>query len=701
MAPDPKKDPKKKPKKKKGDGKSQNEQSIKGLRHTDFSKEYAKQLDPVDLFRQRFRVRCFTDDGNFDISSYCSSVTWQEQSADTLSYANQSAPLTGSLTMTKPALRQYKKLLPDAFNAMVNPKTKSARFGAIGVVVRLDVAHGSRHGAHFEPLWAMRCLPADDVGADSVEVGQYGTWTLNLVDDLELLSMSMDDWKFTKGKKAHKKGWRCHEIALAVCRRYHVPVRSLAKGTAWMDMNVTGSIGKSPVMMMTDAYNNETAKTGKAYILRWGAPDKKYPMGALEIVPFRRNNALLTLREQITDATLSRSINGNFATWITASATLKQDKGKHKKLTYEAKNDRAIKRFGLIHHTVSYGSVGSMDELKILAKRELAFRLTPIRQAEVVNMGVATVRRGDAVRIKIPEEGYSETLLAVDLEPSSVNQKDSRHGKHNKQSSTALQQAAENDPTLFGVPNVNQLAGVAAKQLEGNLNAATSVPIQVADQGIAFVTSITHSLTPGDYSMDMTMSFTDILDPLDLQAEMDANIRAAKLAAQAAKGVKVTSTGSTFTLGSTTSQTPEALTAAAQYLSSLKIPYAKFDRDVTRDITKEKDHPYDGQHGLDCSASVGWCLHAAGYPLPGSVTSAPPSGSYSGWGAAGQGKQFTIWESGEHIFIEFHLSGQPHMQGNTSGPQGGGAGFRYFAWGSNGEADANGGGFTPRHWSGQ
>ena len=142
--------------------------------------------------------------------------------------------------------------------------------------------------------------------------------------------------------------------------------------------------------------------------------------------------------------------------------------------------------------------------------------------------------------------------------------------------------------------------------------------------------------------------------------------------------------------------TAAAAAAAAKYLSNLKVPYAKFDRDVTRNLAPEAGKPYDGQHGLDCSSSVSWVLNAAGFPLPGPATAAPASSAYESWGLPGKGKQMTIWTAPSHIFIEFNVDG--HMQGNTSGPQGSGAGFRYFAWGGAGAADAKT--FTARHWRG-
>lgn len=161
---------------------------------------------------------------------------------------------------------------------------------------------------------------------------------------------------------------------------------------------------------------------------------------------------------------------------------------------------------------------------------------------------------------------------------------------------------------------------------------------------------------------------------------------------------QATNTKTKLTLGNTTPGTAEAAFAAAQYLSGLKVPYYKYDRNLSRAMSSGM--PVN--QGLDCSASVGWVLNEAGFQIPGLVTAAPASGSYFNWGDAGPGKQMTIWTAADHIFIEFHLQGRPHQQGNTVNPSGGGAGFRLFPWTSigiyAGPAAVASHHFTARHW---
>ena len=91
----------------------------------------------------------------------------------------------------------------------------------------------------------------------------------------------------------------------------------------------------------------------------------------------RRNRNLAKLREQLLDATLSRSQSPGFATIIEGHATLPGHKGKHRKLTYTAKSDAGLKRFGWVRKTVNFGQVSSELELQIIAKRSLAQRLAP------------------------------------------------------------------------------------------------------------------------------------------------------------------------------------------------------------------------------------------------------------------------------------------------------------------------------------
>jgi hypothetical protein len=97
--------------------------------------------------------------------------------------------------------------------------------------------------------------------------------------------------------------------------------------------------------------------------------------------------------------------------------------------------------------------------------------------------------------------------------------------------------------------------------------------------------------------------------------------------------------------------------------------------------------------GYDCSGYVAACL-LAGDMLPEEwKNGVPASGTFaSSWGEAGKGEHLTVWANGEHIFIEFHLSGKRGRWADTSRAAGGGPG-PHLRYGTRSTA-----GFTARHW---
>lgn len=521
-------------------GKRQYQNSLRGDLHANFNVVYGHSIHPLDLFRQTFRVLLRVAGEQHNISKLVEQLTWQDDSGDsgaTLAYMNVQPTMTGSLQMRKPALRQYDKLAPSFLSSKLTQAQRGvSKWGALGAVVVCEVGYAGS----FTPVWAMRCQPTSqgstlNGAAEEVDVTD-GTWSLTLADDTQLLNLSMDDFKFTKGKVTRKRGWRADEIAAVVCRQFRIPVKQLTRGTAHFELPTSQTSNVSPMMVISDAYTEEANRTGKAFVVRWAAPDKKFPLGALEVVPFRRNPHLLKFRDQLTNAQLTRSQSPEFATAIRGRATLKGSGGKSKKLTFDYHNDTAIRRFGWVFKTVDFNTVSSMQELQILTKRALAFRLTSLRMAELTHPGVATLRRGDAIRINIPEEGYAPLPLTVYGTPRLPK---------SKKTAAALKQAMKADPGIFGLPDPSLLnpTSSAATNVDPTtgLTQDTAVITPVANQSIAFVSSVTHTAAVGSYSMDMTCSFVDILDPATLKAEIDANKRNAKALQKAAQSQVTTS----------------------------------------------------------------------------------------------------------------------------------------------------------------
>ena len=479
-------------------------------------------ISTPDLWKTRIRLLARGPTGTVDIGSLCDSVSWQDQSSDDLANINTQAAMVGSITLHKPNLRDYKRLAP-----LVYPgETLTARivrwgsaersaFGALGVVIICQVGYGGT----YQNIWAMRVTPGYDSGTAETVTLSDGSWTLNLADDLWGLAQTVADFKYTKGAKTRKSGWRCDQIALDLCQRYKIPVRSLAKGTAYFALGVSDTQLTSPAHVMMLAYQEETKRTGRTFIIRWGAPDSRHPMGALEIIPMRRNRVLYKFRDQLLDATLTRSQDPGFATVIEARAQLQNGK-KTSKLTYTALEASAVRRFGFIRKTVNFGKVSSHLELQILAKRALATRLTPIRTAELNHPGIPTIRRGDAVHVDIPEEGYAEVKLTALGEPKQ---------RGSKAYIAALRAAEKDDPSLLGAPDPATAASAAGgggtSSSAPAADANTPAILPTSNQGLAFVTTVAHSAAAGSYTMDMTLSFIDVLDPAMVRAQVDKAVR--------------------------------------------------------------------------------------------------------------------------------------------------------------------------------
>jgi hypothetical protein len=482
-----------------------------------------RTISTPDIWKTRVRLLARGQGQTIDISSLVDNLTWQDQSSDDLANINTQAAMTGSITLHKPPLRQYSKLAPllypgESLTARVVKFGGEERsgFGALGVVIICQVGYGNQ----FTNVWAMRVGPGYDTGtADTVTLSD-GTWSLNLTDDLWTLAQSVADFKYTAGKTSRKQGWRCDQIAHDVCQRYRIPVRTLSQGTAYFSMTTSDTSLTSPVHVITAAYGEETKRTGRTFIVRWGAPDARFPLGALEVIPMRRNRVLYKFREQLLDATLTRSQAPGFATVIEARGTMKGHGGKTRKVTVTTTNNAAIKRFGFIRKTVNFGNVSSSLELSILAKRALAQRLTPIRTAELNHPGIATIRRGDAIHIDIPEEGYTNVQLTSLATPGTKGR--------SKAYIAALRAAEQADPTMFSKAN----PALAAQAAAGTAGSSTPAPdantpafMPVANQGIAFVTTASHSVAAGSYTMDLTTGFINVLDPNEVRAQIDKALR--------------------------------------------------------------------------------------------------------------------------------------------------------------------------------
>jgi hypothetical protein len=128
---------------------------------------------------------------------------------------------------------------------------------------------------------------------------------------------------------------------------------------------------------------------------------------------------------------------------------------------------------------------------------------------------------------------------------------------------------------------------------------------------------------------------------------------------------------------------------AAQTISDHQYPYV-WGGGHSRVGTPDRGTGRDPGIGFDCSGSVCAALAAAGlgYTLGGA---ADVSGSMAArWGQAGGGKYFTVWASGEHVWIQWHGMGKWRFDTSGYGCGPSGPSMRTCARPTSG--------FTPRHW---
>lgn len=253
------------------------------------------------------------------------------------------------------------------------------------------------------------------------EGASAGTVDVKLIDELQWVARGKDDYSFKKAKKnrpktgKRTKGWRADQIAREVCRRAGIPVGKLAKGTTYID-NLTMQ-ETNPLKVITEAYKRERKHTGRRFVIAMRD-------GRLTVKQLRRSSDLLLVGEHLIEATLQRSLKKAFATLVTMTATRKGDdsdepseggsgkKKKREKVEVEVKSSKtAMARYGAIRATWTVDQpVASEAALREIAKRHLARSQEPKQALTMTLPGIATVQRGDALKVDIDQFALTELI---------------------------------------------------------------------------------------------------------------------------------------------------------------------------------------------------------------------------------------------------------------------------------------------------
>jgi hypothetical protein len=440
----------------KGGSKGQREHRKRHHLRTDMERLYREKRNPLRLDDQEFRFTLIRPEiTNVDFSDRLESCEWRDEGN---AYNLNTIPvLRGTI-----AWRQDD---PD-LGGHINVRD--------GHQVRCDV----KWLGNWEPLWQMRIIKPPQHTLED------GTATAEIADDLILATLSRGNFRYRKGKTHRKKGWRYTEIVADVAERYGIPLGKMVKPAAWIEhLDQTAT---SPLEMIRQAVMKEQEKTGKRFIIAWRPqPDASAPGGmrfCLNVLHPTRNPLLYTMRDQIRSATSSPLRRAKFATSVVATGSQKVKGGKRKKLRVRVnadgihnspkrgknrRGDNLIKRYGFIERHVSLSGNPSRQDLIDKAKHELAVQAVQTRVLDnFVHYGIAFVRRGDVVKVDLPDEGYS--------------------GK----------------------------------------------------RAYMFVVSVTHSLSPEDYTMSLTLTWKDPLDPNVTRKMREKAMRAKKRAERGKKKKK-------------------------------------------------------------------------------------------------------------------------------------------------------------------
>jgi hypothetical protein len=434
----------------KADSKGQKEHRKRHHLRTDMERLYREKRNPLRLDDQEFRFTLIRPElTNVDFSDRLESCEWRDEGN---AYNLNTIPvLRGSVTWRQ----DDRDLGLDPINVRD------------GHQVRCDV----KWLGNWEPLWQMRII------APPSHTLEDGAATAEVADDLILATLSRGNFRYRKGKKKHKRGWRYTEIVADVAERYGIPLGKMVKGEAWIaNLHQTAT---SPLEIIRQAVMKEQEKTGRRFIIVWRPQkDANAPGGwrfCLNVIHPTRNPLLYTMRDQIRSATSEPLRRSKFATSVVVTGSQKKKGGKRRKLRVRVNadgrgnrpkrgkkrlGDNLIKRYGFIErHLTMPGNDLSRQDLIDRAKHELAVQSVPTRRlSNFVHYGIAFVRRGDVVLVDLPEEGYS--------------------GK----------------------------------------------------RAYMFVVSVTHSLSPDDYTMTLELTWKDPLDPEVTRKMREKALRAKKRA---------------------------------------------------------------------------------------------------------------------------------------------------------------------------
>jgi hypothetical protein len=346
-----------------GKGRTERRKSAKGRAHTPYlARYYAHRRAPRPAQDYEFELTLLRGKGAKALNL--------DTVAESFEWVDEQAALSGNVQLRRP-----------------DPADPASLPVARGHRIRCRVRW--RGHSTWYTLWTMRCA-APQVQVDA------GTVSVDLKDDLDLLSRSRLNWAF-RATKRRRHGWFPHDITVAVAKRLGMKVGAIARTThrttlvkrEWSGLDV-----------IRQAYKSERSITARRYIIR-------IRNGELEVVNFSRNRVLYSFADQIRTALVAiEAHHANPLTVLTGHARIGSGK-KVRKIRYTEHRAAVVRRYGYVHHVKDYGQVKSHAELRKLVKRDYASQLKVEHTATIQVPGIPFVRRGDGMELDMPTEGFA------------------------------------------------------------------------------------------------------------------------------------------------------------------------------------------------------------------------------------------------------------------------------------------------------
>jgi hypothetical protein len=262
-----------------------------------------------------------------------------------------------------------------------------------GDLIRVDTEY---RGRWFQ-LVTMRVdtFPESDTGAGGLSV--------QIKDDLALLTMQKRDWRYRKTKQ-RGRGWYPGEIARDVAKREGLRVGHIHRGYHRIDkLEKKDAFGLDVIF---EAYKKEKSHTGRRY-------DVRIHNGALEILPWQRQVFLYVAEETIEDSSVTRTAKDNPATVWTGKGRIGKGKGA-RKVSYRLRRAEMIRKFGMKEKEKNYGRVTSEADLRRQVKADYAEEVKVKKGGSLTLTGMpfirgawGSLRKGEGIQIRLAPEGMT------------------------------------------------------------------------------------------------------------------------------------------------------------------------------------------------------------------------------------------------------------------------------------------------------